>query len=102
MYFDRSSHTCNHRRSRRMEVGTGRSITQTATFSRGLNSLIERVYETIRQVGEQFPFHADERGNWMTSADGDWCGGYWVAMLWIAYRRTKDVSLRDLALRLTA
>ena len=84
------------------EAGTGTSLTQTETFSHGLDLLIRRVYETIGQVGEQFPFHADDRGNWSTSADGDWCGGHWVAMLWIAYRRTGDVSLRDLALRLTA
>jgi unsaturated chondroitin disaccharide hydrolase len=83
-----------------METLTG-TVTL-ATFSRGLDALIGRVYETARQTGEQFPFHAGDRGRWMTSDDGDWCGGYWVAMLWIAYRRTGDVSLRDLAVRLTA
>jgi unsaturated chondroitin disaccharide hydrolase len=85
-----------------MKAGTGRLVAEAATYSRGLDSLIERVYETVLQVVDQFPFHADAGGKWTTTTDGDWCGGHWVAMLWIAYRRTGDGALRDLALRLTA
>lgn len=71
-------------------------------FASGCDQMIHRVYETARQVGEQFPYYAEPSGKWIVTSDGDWCGGHWVGMLWIAYQRTGDVALRDLALRLTA
>jgi unsaturated chondroitin disaccharide hydrolase len=95
-------HKANVAEQNEMKDATGARVASAALFSRGLNSLIHRVYDTVHQIGELFPFHADENGRWFTSENGDWCGGYWVAMLWICYRRTGDVSLRDLALRLTA
>jgi unsaturated chondroitin disaccharide hydrolase len=66
-----------------------------------VDRMVGRVYATALQVGEEFPYYADDSGKWTTTADGDWCGGHWVGMLWIAYRRTGDVLFRDLALRLT-
>lgn len=81
--------------------GEMRTTTGETPFSRGLASLIERTYETAKQVKDQFPFFADGSGTWVASLDGDWCGGYWVGMLWIAYRRTGDSYFRDLALRCT-
>ncbi len=70
-------------------------------FSIALNLLIGRTRQTAAEVGERFPYYADESGNWITTSDGDWCGGHWVGMLWLAYRRTRDVFFRELALRLT-
>jgi unsaturated chondroitin disaccharide hydrolase len=72
-----------------------------AMFSQSLDRMIGRVRDTARQIGEEFPYHADEAGKWITTSDGDWCGGHWIAMLWIAFRRTGEVFYRDLALRLT-
>jgi len=71
------------------------------SLSRGRDRLIRRVYETASQVGDQFPYYADPSGKWIVTSDGDWCGGHWVGMLWIAYQHTGDVVLRELALRLT-
>ncbi len=70
-------------------------------FASALGRLIGRVYSTVRQVREQFPYYAEPSGEWVTTADGGWCGGHWVGMLWLAYRRPGDATLRDLALRLT-
>lgn len=72
-----------------------------ATFSGALVRMVERVGQTARQIGENFPYYADDSGNWIATSNGDWCGGHWVAMLWIAYRRTGEVAHRDLAVRLT-
>jgi unsaturated chondroitin disaccharide hydrolase len=72
-----------------------------SSFRGGLDRLIGRVCTTAEQISEQFPYYADNSGKWLTTTDGDWCGGHWVGMLWIAYRRTGDIFYRDLALRLT-
>jgi unsaturated chondroitin disaccharide hydrolase len=70
-------------------------------FSIGLELLIDRTRKAAEEVGYRFPYFADESGIWITTSDGDWCGGHWVGMLWLAYRRTRDVFFRELALRLT-
>jgi hypothetical protein len=72
-----------------------------AMFSQGLDRMIGRVRDTARQIGEEFPYHADDAVKWITTSDADWCGGHWIAMWWIAFRRTAEVFYRDLALRLT-
>ncbi len=70
-------------------------------FSRALKHFIDRVCRTAHEIGEEFPYYADNSGKWITTADGDWCGGHWVGMLWIAFRRTGDIYFRELALRMT-
>ena len=71
------------------------------TFSNALERLIDRIGQTARETGDRFPYYAEESGKWVTTVDGDWCGGHWVAMLWIAFRRTGDPYFRDLAARLS-
>src|SRR5207245_1969971 len=56
----------------------------------GLDRVIGRIATVANEVGEQFPYCADRYGKWKTTSDGDWCGGHWVGMLWIAYRRTGE------------
>ena len=60
--------------------------------------MLGRIRETARAVGERFPHWANaETGEWTTTADGDWTGGYFPGMLWLAYGRTGDAQYRELA-----
>jgi unsaturated chondroitin disaccharide hydrolase len=70
-------------------------------FAKALDLLVRRTRHTAAEVGERFPYFAEESGVWTTTSGGGWCGGHWVGMLWLAYRRTRDAFFRELALRLT-
>lgn len=60
--------------------------------------MLARIRETAQAVGERFPHWANaETGQWVTTPDGDWTGGYFVGMLWLAFRRTGDERFRRLA-----
>jgi len=53
--------------------------------------MLTRVRDTAGRVGDGFPHWADpESGRWTVTADGDWTGGFWVAMLWLACHGTGD------------
>jgi unsaturated chondroitin disaccharide hydrolase len=56
-----------------------------------LPRVLVRMEDTTRRVGVRFPHWANtDSGEWVTTADGDWTGGYWVGMNWIAHRVTGD------------
>ena len=66
-----------------------------ATWNEAIDRMLTRVCDTAGRVGEGFPHWADpESGRWTTTADGDWTGGFWVAMLWLACRGTGDERYR--------
>ena len=49
-----------------------------------------------------FPHYADpQTGEWTTSEAGDWTGGFWNGMLWLAYAATKEQKYLDWAERWT-
>jgi unsaturated chondroitin disaccharide hydrolase len=57
--------------------------------------MLLRIRETAEAVGDRFPHWADsESGQWTTTLDGDWTGGFFPGMLWLAYRRTGDERYR--------
>lgn len=67
----------------------------------GIERMLARVRDTAQRVTTGFPHWADpESGRWTVTADGDWTGGYWVAMLCLAYRDTGDESFRRRAAEL--
>lgn len=67
----------------------------------GIERMLARVRDTARRVQTGFPHWADpETGGWTITADGDWTGGYWVAMLWLAYCDTRDEAYRERAVKL--
>lgn len=71
-------------------------------WSEGIERMIARVRDTAERVPEGFPHWGDpETGLWTVTEDGDWTGGYWIAMLWLAYGDTRDESLRQRAEMLT-
>ena len=67
-------------------------------WSEAIERMLERIADTATRVGERFPHWADpETGEWTTTADGDWTGGYWLGMLWLAATATGDARYRVLA-----
>ena len=60
--------------------------------------MLARIRETSQAVGERFPHWANaDSGEWVTTADGDWTGGFFPGILWLAHRRTGDERYRELA-----
>lgn len=67
----------------------------TARATRALDALLARVETTLEQVGDEFPYYADpETGVWETTPDGDWCGGHWAGLLWLATDGADDPDER--------
>jgi unsaturated chondroitin disaccharide hydrolase len=63
----------------------------TPTWNRPIESILRRIDATAEQVTEGFPHYADtDSGEWTTSPAGDWTGGFWNGMLWVALHRTGD------------
>ena len=57
-----------------------------------LNKVLEIVTEKVKKNMmrfKDFP-HITEKGNWITTEDGDWTGGFWIGLLWHAYKITGD------------
>jgi unsaturated chondroitin disaccharide hydrolase len=53
--------------------------------------MLVRIEDTARRVGDRYPHWADPAsGEWTTTIDGDWTGGYWVGMHWLAHRHTGE------------
>jgi unsaturated chondroitin disaccharide hydrolase len=68
------------------------------TEAEALSLLVDRVGTTLDSTGDAFPYHADpDTGEWTTTADGNWCGGHWAHMLWMAFDRTGEERFREAA-----
>jgi len=60
-----------------------------------IDRMLTRIRDTAGRVREGFPHWADpETGAWTTTRDGDWTGGYWIGMLWLATTATGDPRYR--------
>jgi unsaturated chondroitin disaccharide hydrolase len=63
-----------------------------------IERMLVRIQDTARRVREGFPHWANpETGEWVTTPDGDWTGGYWLGMLWLAHRATGEARYRGWA-----
>jgi unsaturated chondroitin disaccharide hydrolase len=61
----------------------------TTPWSNAIDRMLGRIDQTMDVVGDRFPHWADGKsGDWTTTADGDWTGGAWPGLLWLAFRRT--------------
>src|SRR5262245_65435490 len=68
------------------------------TWNEAIRRMLARIDDTVTRVGDRFPHWADpETGAWTTTADGDWTGGYWIGMLWLAATSTGLARYRSLA-----
>ena len=70
----------------------------TGLWNEAIDRALVRIQDTAAQVKDGFPHWADpETGRWTTTPDGDWTGGYWIGMLWLAAAATGDARYRDWA-----
>jgi unsaturated chondroitin disaccharide hydrolase len=68
-----------------------------------IDRMLSRIQDTVARVKGGFPHWADtDTGEWTTTPDGDWTGGYWIGMLWLAAAATGDPRYRSEAARLAA
>jgi unsaturated chondroitin disaccharide hydrolase len=70
----------------------------TSSWSEAIDRVLLRIQDTAARVTDGFPHWADpETGQWTTTPDGDWTGGYWIGMLWLAAATTGDARYRSWA-----
>ncbi len=70
----------------------------TTVWTEAIDRVLSRIDDTSARVGRRFPHWADpETGAWTTTADGDWTGGYWIGMLWLAAVATGEARYRSSA-----
>jgi unsaturated chondroitin disaccharide hydrolase len=71
---------------------------EAAVWKEAIERMLVRVRDTAERVADSFPHWADpESGEWTVTADGDWTGGFWVGMLWLACRGTGEERYRQWA-----
>jgi unsaturated chondroitin disaccharide hydrolase len=70
-------------------------------WNEAIDRVMARLADTAGSVGDHFPHWADtETGAWITTADGDWTGGHYVGMLWLAHKVSPDPAVEARANRL--
>jgi unsaturated chondroitin disaccharide hydrolase len=68
------------------------------TWNQAIDLVLARIEDTEARVREGFPHWADpDTGQWTTTPDGDWTGGYWIGMRWLAATATGDARHRQRA-----
>ncbi len=84
---------------RRGSVTPRPAVTMTASvWSEAIERMRARVDDTAARVRDGLPHWADtDTGAWTTTPDGDWTGGYWIGMLWLAATATGDARYREWA-----
>ena len=71
-------------------------------WNHAIARILERMEDIRKRVGDNYPHWCDyETGKWTTTVDGDWTGGFWPGMHWLAARYTGDQRYRAKALGLT-
>ena len=66
-----------------------------SVWQKALDRMAKRVDQTGPQLKGAFPHHADPvTGEWTTTPDGDWTGGFWPGMCWLAARSTGGARYR--------
>ena len=63
-----------------------------------LDRMLKRVDQTGPQVKQAFPHYAQSNSEWVTTPDGDWTGGFWPGMCWLAAKSTGGARYRRWAL----
>ena len=67
-------------------------------WRRAAGEMLHRIRQTAGTLDDAFPHWANGvTGEWTTTPDGDWTGGAWPGMLWLAHRMTGEESFRELA-----
>ena len=67
-------------------------------WSGAIDRMLGRIQDTAARVKDGFPHWADpETGQWTTTPEGDWTGGFWIGQLWLAAAATGDARYRSWA-----
>jgi unsaturated chondroitin disaccharide hydrolase len=67
-------------------------------WDEAIDRMLTRILDTADRVTSGYPHWADhETGQWTTTPHGDWTGGFWIGMLWLAATATGDSRYRALA-----
>jgi unsaturated chondroitin disaccharide hydrolase len=67
-------------------------------WSEAIDRMLRRIQDTADRVTNGYPHWAhNETGQWTTTPDGDWTGGFWIGMLWLAATATGDPRYRAMA-----
>lgn len=67
------------------------------TYTDAIEAITYRVQRILDTVGSSFPFVSDpETGEWETTANGNWCPGHWIGLLWLTaqYLPNREESKR--------
>jgi unsaturated chondroitin disaccharide hydrolase len=66
-----------------------------ARWTEAIERMLSRVQDTAARVTKGFPHWANpDTGEWTTTPDGDWTGGFWIGQLWLAAAATGDARYR--------
>lgn len=60
-----------------------------------LGRALDRVERTSAELTD-FP-HVTENGEWTTTQDGVWTGGFWIGQLWLLYRERRSPFVKERA-----
>jgi unsaturated chondroitin disaccharide hydrolase len=81
---------------------TSENLKDTRFWEDALSRVLIRIETTANSLDREFPHYADtDTGRWTLSENGDWTGGFWNGMLWLAYHVTSDERYRGWAQRWT-
>jgi len=73
-------------------------VKDTRVWEDALSKVLARIDTTARSLEGGFPHYADtDTGRWTVSENGDWTGGFWSGMLWLAHHITSDERYRQWA-----
>lgn len=77
-------------------------LKDTRVWDDALSRVLGRIEATANSVERGFPHYADiTTGRWIVSDNGDWTGGFWNGMLWLAHHVTSEERYRHWARRWT-
>ena len=66
-----------------------------SVWQQALDRMVKRVDVTGPKLRGAFPHYADPvNGEWTTTPDGDWTGGFWPGMCWLAAKSTAGARYR--------
>ena len=86
-----------------MQTGSLRNeAVNTRFWEDAILKILDRIENTATSIQRGFPHYADpQSGIWTVSENGDWTGGFWNGMLWLAYHITSEDRYRRWASRWT-
>lgn len=72
------------------------AVADSERYPDALTALCERTATILDATGERFPYVYDrEADGWETTANGNWCGGHWIGLLWLAAAETEAEATSD-------